>query len=209
MVITGNGKNYPANLRQCSMQSPQHIMQTLNSCHLYILLINIITKMRTTAHPTRFQFFPFLISVVITFIIAAVASIVTVPQVQSWYPTLNKPGFNPPNQLFGPVWSVLYLMIATAAYLVWKKRDNSAFYVTTKWVYGIQLLLNFSWSIVFFGLHQILIALVVIVLLWVSIIANMYYFKRFSTAAFWLLVPYLLWVSFATALNFSIYLLNG
>jgi benzodiazapine receptor len=165
--------------------------------------------MNTNVRQQGFQFFPFLISLVITLVIAAVASLVTVPQVQSWYPHLNKPSFNPPNQLFGPVWSVLYIMIATAAYLVWKKRDDSALYNTTKWVYFLQLLFNFLWSIIFFGLHQILLALVVIVLLWISIVATMYYFSKFSKVAMWLLVPYLLWVSFATALNFSIYLLNG
>ena len=163
----------------------------------------------STAQPSSFQFFPFSISLVITLVIAAVASLVTVPQVQSWYPGLNKPSFNPPNQLFGPVWSVLYVMIATAAYLVWKRRDASALYRTTRWVYFLQLLFNFMWSIVFFGLHQILPALVVIVLLWVSIVATIYYFSKFSKTAAWLLVPYLLWVTFASALNFSIYLLNA
>jgi len=165
--------------------------------------------MTAIAHNNKFQFLPFLISLLITFAIAAVASLVTIPQVQGWYTTLNKPGFNPPKQLFGPVWSVLYVMIAVAAYLVWKQRDNSASYHTTRWVYFLQLLLNFSWSIVFFGLHQILPAFIIIVLLWLSIVATMYYFARFSKLACWLLLPYLLWVSFASVLNFSIYMLNG
>jgi benzodiazapine receptor len=165
--------------------------------------------MSATAPNNKFQFWPFLISLLITLAIGGVASVVTIPQVQGWYTTLTKPGFNPPNQLFGPVWTVLYIMIATSAYLVWKRRDNSALYKTTKSIYFVQLLLNFSWSIVFFGLHQVLIALIVIVLLWISIVATIYYFSRFSKTAGGLLVPYLLWVSFATALNLSIYLLNG
>jgi len=164
--------------------------------------------MKTLAHTSKFQFGPFIVSLLITLAIAAVASLCTIPQIPTWYSQLNKPSFNPPNQLFGPVWTVLYIMIATAAYLIWKQRNDSPLYATTRTVYFIQLLLNFSWSIIFFGLHQILIALVVIVLLWISIVLTMYYFGKFSKTACWLLLPYLLWVSFATALNFSIYLLN-
>ncbi|MES2279135.1 MAG: TspO/MBR family protein [Bacteroidota bacterium] len=155
-----------------------------------------------------FQFFPFLISLLITLAIAAVASAFTIPQITGWYSTLHKPSFNPPNQLFGPVWTVLYILIAIAAYRVWKKRDGSALYSSTRTVYFLQLSLNFSWSIIFFGLHQILVALIIIILLWISIIVNMYYFNRFNKTACWLLLPYLLWVSFAGALNFAIYLLN-
>ena len=118
--------------------------------------------MKNIIQSGKFQFIPFIISLFITLAIAAVASLVTVPQVQSWYPMLRRPAFNPPNWLFGPVWSVLYVMIATAAYLIWKKRDATSVYQTTKWVYFLQLLLNFSWSIIFFGLHQIFIALIVI-----------------------------------------------
>lgn len=165
--------------------------------------------MRTLTHQNKFQFLPFLISLLITLVIAAVASLVTVPQVHDWYTTLNKPSFNPPNQLFGPVWAVLYVMIAIAAYLVWRKRNNSGLYATARIIYFFQLLLNFSWSIMFFGLHQILLSTVIIVLLLISIVLTMYYFSRFSKLACWLLTPYLLWVCFATVLNFSIYLLNG
>jgi benzodiazapine receptor len=156
----------------------------------------------------KFQFFPLLISLVITLGIAATASYFTIPQIPGWYATINKPSFNPPNQLFGPVWTVLYIMIAIAAYLVWKRRDDTGTYHKARLVYLVQLLLNFSWSIVFFGQHQILYALVIIVLLLACIIANMYYFCKFSNTACWLLLPYLLWVGFATVLNFSIYILN-
>jgi benzodiazapine receptor len=164
--------------------------------------------MKTVLQQQKFQFLPFVISLIITLAIAAVASLFTIPQIPHWYSTLNKPSFNPPNQLFGPVWAVLYIMIATSAYLVWQKRDGSAMYHNARLVYFVQLLLNFSWSIIFFGLHQILIALVVIVLLWISIMVTMAYFIKFRRAAFWLLLPYLLWVSFAGVLNFAIYLLN-
>lgn len=164
--------------------------------------------MKTKVDTNKFQLLPLIISLLITLAIAGVASYFTIPQIPHWYSILNKPSFNPPNQLFGPVWTVLYIMIAIAAYLVWKKRDDSALYTRTRFVYFMQLLLNFSWSIVFFKLHHILLALVIIILLWISILATMLYFSKFSKPACWLLLPYLFWVSFATALNFFIHLLN-
>jgi len=155
-----------------------------------------------------FQPIPFIISLAITLAIGFVASLVTRPQIAGWYSTLNKPSFNPPAWLFAPVWTAIYLLIAIAAYLVWKRRNLIVGYSTTATIYAVQLLLNFSWSIVFFGLHQILGALIVIVLLWISIILNIAWFGKFNKIAAWLLVPYLLWVSFATLLNLNIYLLN-
>jgi len=163
--------------------------------------------MKAVSH-NKFQFFPFIASLVIALGIAAVASYFTIKEIPGWYSKLNKPSFNPPNQLFGPVWTVLYILIAIAAYLVWKHRDNSGMYHKARLVYFVQLLLNFSWSIVFFGQHQIFYALIVIVLLWSCIIVNMYYFAKFSKTACWLLLPYLFWVGFATILNLSIYILN-
>jgi len=156
----------------------------------------------------KFQFFPFFTSLVITLAIGFVASLFTRPQIAGWYSTLNKPTFNPPPWLFAPVWTALYVMIAIAAYLVWQRRDSSKTYKMTASIYVVQLALNFSWSMVFFGLHGISPALFIILLLWVSIILNIRWFKKYSKTAAWLLVPYLLWVSFASILNLSIYLLN-
>jgi benzodiazapine receptor len=164
--------------------------------------------MSTATNKRGFQLWPLVISLVITLSIAGVASYFTVPQIPVWYAYLQKPSFNPPNWLFGPVWTTLYVMIAIAAYLVWKKRSQSIEYANAKYVYILQLLLNFSWSIIFFGMHQILAALIVIGLLWLTIIVNILFFSRINKAAAWLLVPYLLWVSFASLLNFSIYKLN-
>lgn len=155
-----------------------------------------------------FQPIPFIISLAITLAIGFVASLVTRPQIANWYATLQKPSFNPPAWLFAPVWTMLYILIASAAYLVWKRRNLIMGYSTAATIYAVQLLLNFSWSIVFFGLHQILGALIIIVLLWISIILNIAWFGKFNKIAAWLLVPYLLWVSFATLLNLNIYLLN-
>lgn len=164
--------------------------------------------MSTMATTKKFQFLPLVTSLAITLAIGFVASLSTRPQIAGWYSRLNKPSFNPPNWLFAPVWTTLYIMIAIAAYLVWKERDKSGLYSTTVTIYIIQLALNFSWSIIFFDFHGILPALVIILMLWLSIIANIRWFNKFSHTAAWLLAPYLLWVSFASLLNLSIYLLN-
>ena len=161
-----------------------------------------------TTSSKKIQLFPFLISLTITLALGFVASLFTRPQIAGWYSTLNKPSFNPPPWLFAPVWTAIYVMIAIAAYLVWQRRDNSKTYKITAAIYIVQLWFNFSWSIVFFGLHGILPALFVILLLWVSIILNIRWFKKYDKTAAWLLTPYLLWVSFASLLNLSIYLLN-
>jgi benzodiazapine receptor len=136
------------------------------------------------------------------------ASLFTRPEIKGWYATLHKPGFTPPPWLFGPVWTVLYIMMAVAAYEVWKRRNESAVYACSKANYIIQLILNFLWSFTFFYLHQPVLALVVIISLVVSISGTLFYFGKIYRAAAWLLVPYLLWVGFATALNGAIVMLN-
>lgn len=164
--------------------------------------------MRPQASTTKFEPIPFLISLAITLSIAYVASLFTRPEISGWYRTLNKPVFNPPSWLFAPVWITLYMMMAISAYIVYKRRMQCAEYPLTVGIYIIQLALNFSWSIVFFGMHQVFAALVIIIALLVAIIFNINWFGRFSKNAAWLLVPYLLWVGFATLLNLSIYILN-
>jgi benzodiazapine receptor len=160
-------------------------------------------------NPRPFKWLHLIISIFITEAIAVTASIFTIPQIPVWYSGLNKPAFNPPNWLFGPVWTILYILIAIAAYLVWRRRNDGELYQKARTAYIVQLVLNFAWSAVFFGMHQVLGALVVIALLWISIVVVMYYFSKFNKLAAWLLVPYLLWVSFASVLNLYIYLLNG
>ncbi|MGZ3871284.1 MAG: TspO/MBR family protein [Mucilaginibacter sp.] len=164
--------------------------------------------MKIENQTNKFQVFPFLISLFITLAIGFVASLFTRPQISRWYSTLNKPSFNPPPWLFAPVWTCLYVMIAIAAYLVWKHRYESKSFARARSIYMIQLFLNFSWSILFFGLHGILPALIIIILLWSIIIVNISEFGKINKIACWLLVPYWFWVSFATVLNLSIYLLN-
>lgn len=164
--------------------------------------------MDTYTRTSDFKLLPLLISIAITLSIAGIASYFTIPQIQVWYTFLQKPSFNPPNWLFGPVWTILYIMIGVSAYLIWQRRERTIDYINSEYSYFLQLLFNLSWSIVFFGLHQILAALIVIIALWLSIVLNIFFFSKVSRVAAWLLVPYLLWVSFAGALNFYIYLLN-
>jgi tryptophan-rich sensory protein len=164
--------------------------------------------MNTVTQTPKFKFFPFLISLAITLAIGLIAALVTRPQISGWYATLAKPSFNPPSWLFAPVWTSLYTLIAIAAYLVWQHRDGSTNYLTARAVYIVQLALNFSWSIVFFGLHSIVGGLLVIILLWMTILLNIRWFGKLSKTTGWLLLPYFLWVSFAAILNYSIYTLN-
>ena len=155
-----------------------------------------------------FQIFPFSISLLFTLGIGVIASLFTRPEIKTWYITLHKPAFTPPNWLFPVAWTILYVLIATAAYLVWKRRDGSPVYKTTVAIYVIQLALNFSWSIVFFGMHQIFGGLIIIILLMVFIILNIAWFGRFTAIAAWLLAPYMAWVGYAALLNLYIYMLN-
>ncbi|PAW93609.1 TspO protein [Mucilaginibacter sp. MD40] len=164
--------------------------------------------MSTAASAKRFQLVPFIISLGITLGIGFVASVFTRPEIEGWYATLKKPIFVPPNWAFPVAWTILYILIAISAYLVWVKRDNSQAYKTAVVIYCLQLAFNFAWSIVFFGMHQIFGALLIIIGLLVLIIFNISWFHRYSKTAAYLLVPYLLWASFATLLNLSIFVFN-
>lgn len=123
-----------------------------------------------------------------------------------WYEHLSKPSWRPPNWLFPPAWSVLYVCIAVAGWLVW--RTGEAGYQVALAVYGVQLLFNAAWSAVFFGLRRVDLAFGELTLLWLSIAATIAVFAPISTAAALLLAPYLAWVTFAGALNLSIWQLN-
>lgn len=147
---------------------------------------------------------------------AWIGSAVTFPNITEWYANLNKPFFSPPNWLFGPVWTLLYVMMAVSLYIVWNSRyrhllGKSRFRLSKQSayvVYGAQLVLNVLWSVVFFGMHALWGGAAVIVLMWLAIAATIYLFRPISRVAAWLLVPYLLWVSFATLLNIAVAALN-
>lgn len=124
-----------------------------------------------------------------------------------WYASLNQPFFNPPSEVFGPVWTTLYILLGISLYIVWKevpgrKRENAL------GVFALQLLLNFLWTLFFFYFKDIEIALLDIIALWISVAVMMVMFIRVKPLAGWLNIPYLLWVSFATALNIAYYVLN-
>ena len=142
------------------------------------------------------------------FAAALVGSAFTAPSVPEWYGSLARPSFTPPAWLFGPIWSVLYLAMAVAGWLVWR-RQRESFTTLPQALFGGQLVLNVLWSILFFGLQAPGIALVEILILWAGIFATLLSFWRISTIAGWLFVPYLAWVSFAIILNFEIWRLNS
>jgi translocator protein len=140
--------------------------------------------------------------------IGIAGSYFTISSIPTWYSTLIKPPFSPPNYLFGPVWTTLYALMGISAYLIWekglKKKETSAalkFFI-------VQLVLNAIWTPVFFGLKELFLALLIIVVMWVFILRTIMSFYRIDKTASYLMIPYLLWVSFATLLNFSIWYLN-
>jgi translocator protein len=141
-----------------------------------------------------------------------VGSLATYDELKRWYPTLEKPSFNPPNGVFGPVWTTLYLLMGIAEYLVSQKSDSDPRYVEAvqraRRLYALQLGLNTGWSFLFFKLRSTLAALIELVLLWLVIVATIRAFAGVSRTAALLLVPYLLWTSFAGVLNASIWWKN-
>jgi benzodiazapine receptor len=149
------------------------------------------------------------IALAVPFAVAAIGGYATSSSVSTWYPTLNKPAWNPPAWVFGPVWTLLYLMMGIASWLVWRKRAKQEAKVrgALGW-YGLQLALNMGWSLIFFGLQQIGLALIEIVALWSALLITTIKFGRIRRDAAWLLLPYLLWTTFATALNAAIWWLN-
>lgn len=145
----------------------------------------------------------------------AIGSVFTIPTITTWYASLNKPMFNPPNWIFGPVWTTLYALMGISIFLmVQKLHDKGMKKKTDKEIkslvvlFFVHLAINVLWSIVFFGMHEILLAFAMILLLWMLIAVLILRFYKFSHAASWLLMPYFLWVSFASVLNFSLWRLN-
>lgn len=151
--------------------------------------------------------FRLIISILIPLIIGFAGSFFTASSVDSWYATINKPSFNPPGWIFAPVWTTLYILIGLSFYLVWRNNFGEARKKVIS-IYFMQLIFNLLWSVLFFGLKSPLLGFIDIILLLIFIIANTIIFYKISKTAGYLLIPYLLWVSFASILNFSIFLLN-
>ncbi len=136
-----------------------------------------------------------------------IGSVFTISAVPTWYRRLRKPSYNPPPKIFGPVWTLLYILMGTSAWMVWRVVEFAS-PLTWLWLYLGQLSLNTLWSILFFGLRKPALALVEVALLWLAILATLLSFWGISPLAGALLVPYLAWVSFASLLNFEIWRLN-
>lgn len=154
-----------------------------------------------------------------------IGSIFTAPAIATWYTVLNKPALNPPAWVFGPAWTTLFALMGIAAFLVWSSFASPSRKAADEQskasegqekrkikialiLFGVQLVLNTLWSIIFFGLHSLGGALIEIIFLWLAILATIVAFARVSKSAAWLLTPYILWVSFAAYLNYAIWVLN-
>lgn len=148
----------------------------------------------------------FLYALGVCWIAAGIGSIATLSQIPTWYTTLIKPMWNPPNWLFGPAWTVLYTLMAISLYLLWTHKNKDKAKAIN--FFYIQLALNVLWSWIFFGWHRLDYALVEIVILWIAILATIISTYKVSRIGGWLLIPYIMWVTFAGYLNYTIWMLN-
>lgn len=146
-------------------------------------------------------------AILLSQIAGAIGSIVIIPEIFGWYANLTKPWFTPPHWVFGPVWFLLYTLMGMAVFLIWEQRGKM--YVRTALIlFMIQLGLNTLWSVFFFGMHDVGLALMGVILLWIMITYTIRAFEKIDRMAAWLLIPCLFWVSFATLLTYSIWSLN-
>jgi translocator protein len=152
----------------------------------------------------------FIAAIMVSELAGIIGSIFTTPSIAGWYATLAKPAVNPPAWVFGPVWTILFVLMGISFFFIWKsdysiapkKRRISII------LFFVQLILNTLWSIIFFGLHRPGYAFAEIIILWLVIFAAIFAFSKISKPAAWLLFPYILWVSFAGYLNYLIWILN-
>ena len=151
---------------------------------------------------------PYLVSILIANIAGGLGAIFTAGTIENWYAALTKPSFNPPNWIFGPVWTMLYTFMGIAAAMIYTRRDHPLRRRALT-AYGVQLALNGLWTPLFFGANALGVALAEIIVLWFAILATIVLFWRIDRRASALLWPYLAWVSFATALNYGLWALNA
>lgn len=150
----------------------------------------------------------FAAALIVCFVAADLGAWLTLQSLETWYAELKKPSFQPPDWVFGPVWTTLYFLMAIAAWLVWRARRRAPTLYPLM-LFAMQLSLNVAWSYCFFYLRRSELGLATIIVLWLAIAATLLAFWQSSRVAGWLLVPYLLWVSFAAVLNYSIWTLNA
>lgn len=149
-----------------------------------------------------------IISILFPLLVGASAGFFTSSGVNGWYAKASKPWFNPPNWIFAPVWTALYILMGIALFLVWKAETDKNIKQTAIILFSVQLTLNFFWSFIFFKLQLPGWAFAEIILMWIMIFITILWFGKISSAAAWLLVPYISWVSFASILNYAIWKLN-
>ena len=153
----------------------------------------------------RNKILTFFLFLIVTFSASLIGSVTTLNFKEPWYSLLNKPAFNPPDWIFGPVWTTLYLMMTIAIWLFWHTKNRD---INTVYIYFIHLIFNTTWSIVFFVFHNIELALIVLILLIALIINLIFRFRRVKMISAYLMIPYLLWCSYALILNTSLIILN-
>lgn len=150
---------------------------------------------------------PFSVSIILVFLTASIGSYFTTPNIASWYQYLKKPSFAPPNWLFGPAWTLFYFLMAVAAFLVWREKENQNIKPALL-IYLIHLIFNALWSMIFFSLKNLGLAFFEIIILWILILITIIKFYKIKPIAGFLLIPYILWVTFASILNFAVWMLN-
>lgn len=158
--------------------------------------------------PSKFQFVPFAICLIISLSAGAIGGLFTRNSVDTWYKTINKPSFTPPDGIFSPVWITLFILMGISSYLVWQRRKAVSGFTWAVIIYFLQLILNIFWSFFFFYQQQLGFATIEIGILLVAIIINAFIFYRINKVAGLLYIPYILWVGFATYLTYSIFILN-
>ena len=151
------------------------------------------------------KFISFLLFSLITYSASLIGGLATISFKEPWYSFLNKPSFNPPDWIFAPVWTSLYLMMTIAIWIFWHNKNRD---MNTVYIYFIHLIFNTTWSIVFFVFHHMLLALIVLIALIGLIIILIVRFKRVNLVSSYLMIPYVLWCSFALILNFNLIILN-
>lgn len=179
----------------------------------------------------KINFIKLLTSIIVCELAGIAGSFFTMPEITSWYMKVNKPSFNPPNWIFGPVWTLLFVLMGISLYLVWFKKAEPSKTIFAKkikawnkysekfyngsWrriniylIFWTQLILNILWSFIFFGMHSPSVAFFEVIMLWFAILFTIINFYRVSKAAAYIMIPYILWVSFASILNFYIWILN-
>ena len=151
------------------------------------------------------KFLTFMSFLLITFGASAIGGLSTINYKEPWYSLLNKPAFNPPDWIFAPVWTTLYLMMTVAVWIFWHTKNKN---INTIYIYFIHLIFNTTWSVVFFVFHNMVLALIILIILIALIINLILRFKRVNMFSVYLMIPYLLWCCFALILNTSLVILN-